>query len=233
MLRASSISLIVATSLTLSVCLQPGQTAGDSELIAQKSPVKTGADAKKDTTTKDAKPKTPDKGTAKDSKDSKDSKDGKDSKSDGKVETKAEVKDEPEKEIVLTNVSNVTIDQLIEKPKEYLGKNVRFTGDFASFCTLALNYKPAFRPQKTHISFLVRKPDSKVPMSELKLALPIPKETDKTKNKLLTSLRDGDKLEMTGKVFSTALEEPWVDVVNLKRLSEAKKPVGEDKEDEE
>lgn len=230
MLRASSISLIVATSLTLSVCLQPGQTAGHSELIAQKSTAKTGTDAKKDTTTKDAKPKTPDKGTAKDSKDSKD---GKDSKGDGKVETKAEAKDEPEKEIVLTNVSNVTIDQLIEKPKEYLGKNVRFTGDFASFCTLALNYKPAFRPQKTHISFLVRKPDSKVPMSELKLALPIPKETDKTKNKLLTSLRDGDKLEMTGKVFSTALEEPWVDVVNLKRLSEAKKPVGEDKEDEE
>ncbi len=229
MLRASSISLIVATSLSLTVCLQPGQTAGESQVVAQKSTAKPAADAKKDATTKDAKPtKTPDK-----PKDSKDAKDSKDSKGDGKTDTKTDAKEEVEKEVVLTNVSNVTIDQLIEKPKEYLGKNVRFTGDFASFCTLALNYKPAYRPQKTHISFLVRKPDSKVPMSELKLALPIPKETDKVKNKLLTSLKDGDKIEMTGKVFSTALEEPWVDVINLKRLSEAKKPTDEEKEDEE
>lgn len=235
MLRASSISLIVATSLTLTVCLQPGQTAGESQVVAQKSTAKPAADAKKDATTKDAKPtKAPDKAKdSKDAKDTKDSKDAKDSKGDGKTDTKADAKEEVEKEVVLTNVSNVTIDQLIEKPKEYLGKNVRFTGDFASFCTLALNYKPAFRPQKTYISFLVRKPDSKVPMSELKLALPIPKETDKVKNKLLTSLKDGDKIEMTGKVFSTALEEPWVDVINLKRLSEAKKPTDEEKEDEE
>lgn len=232
MLRASSISLIVATALTFSVGIQPGQAT--DQLISQKSTAKTGADAKKDTSTKDTKStKAPDK--PKDTKDAKESKDAKDSKSDAKTDAKekADAKEEVEKEVVLTNVNNVTIDQLIEKPKDYLGKNVRFTGDFASFCTLALNYKPAMRPQKNFISFLVRKPDSKIPMSELKLALPIPKETDKVKNKLLTSLKDGDKLEMTGKVFSTALEEPWVDVVNLKRLSEAKKPTDEEKEDEE
>jgi lysyl-tRNA synthetase class II len=234
MLRASSISLIVATSFSLSLCLQAGLASSNelsNSLIAQKS-----GDAK--TSTKDAKPaakeKTPEKKEApKDTKGP--AKDTKDAKSDAKdaKDTKAEAKEEPEKEVILTNVASVSPDQLIEKPKEYMGRNVRFTADFAGFCTLALNYKPAFRPQKTHISFLVRKTETKIPLSELKLALPIPKETDKVKNKLLTSLKDGDKLEVTGKVFSTALDEPWIDVVTLKRLSEAKKTAEETADDEE
>ncbi|MBX9667139.1 MAG: hypothetical protein K2X93_05945 [Candidatus Obscuribacterales bacterium] len=240
MLRASSISLIVASTLSLSLCLQAANAAPSDSLIAQKSK---DVDAKKvDTSAKDSKtPAKTDKAPAKDAKDIKDSKDAKDTKdaksegdAKGSDKEKADAKaEEPEKEVVLTNVNNVSPEQLIEKPKDFLGKNIRFTADFAGFCTLALNYKPAFRPQKTHISFLVRKPDSKVPLSEMKLALPIPKETDKTKNKLLTSLKDGDKLEITGKVFSTALDEPWIDVVAVKRLSEAKKADGDDSSDDE
>src|ERR1700733_11357102 len=113
MLRASSISLIVATSLTLSVCLQPGQAAGDSQIIAQKSTAKTGVDAKKETASKSSKDKASDKKDSKDSKESKeskdkDSKDAKDSKSDSKGDgkEKADAKEEVEKEVVLTNVSN-------------------------------------------------------------------------------------------------------------------------------
>lgn len=222
MLRASSISLIVAATISLAG-IQAGLASSNeisNGLIAQKA-----GDAKP--AAKPA-PKAPEKKEPAKDANSKDTKDtAKDSKADDK-----NIKAEIEPDVPLTNVNTVTPDSLIEKPKEFLGKNVKFTADFAGFCTLALNYKPAFRPQKTHISFLVRKTETKVPLSELKLALPIPKETDKTKNKLLTSLKDGDKLEVTGKVFSTALDEPWVDVLAIKRLSEAKKtgdePGGDD-----
>ncbi|MBX3075922.1 hypothetical protein KF707_19190 [Candidatus Obscuribacterales bacterium] len=213
MLRASSISLIVAATISLA-----GVQAG----LANSNEISNGLIAQKAGDAKPAAkpaPKAPEKkepGKDANSKETKDT--AKDSKADDK-----NIKAEIEPDVPLTNVNTVTPDSLIEKPKEFLGKNVKFTADFAGFCTLALNYKPAFRPQKTHISFLVRKTETKVPLSELKLALPIPKETDKTKNKLLTSLKDGDKLEVTGKVFSTALDEPWVDVLAIKRLSEAKK----------
>lgn len=213
MLRASSISLIVAATISLA-----GVQAG----VANSNEISNGLIAQKAGDAKPAAkpaPKAPEKkepGKDANSKETKDT--AKDSKADDK-----NIKAEIEPDVPLTNVNTVTPDSLIEKPKEFLGKNVKFTADFAGFCTLALNYKPAFRPQKTHISFLVRKTETKVPLSELKLALPIPKETDKTKNKLLTSLKDGDKLEVTGKVFSTALDEPWVDVLAIKRLSEAKK----------
>lgn len=216
MLRASSISLIVAATISLAVS-QAGLASSNqisNSVIAQKA-----GDAK--TPAKDAKPAAKDKAPEK-KEPAKDA--GKDAKETAKEKADDKnIKAEIEPDVPLTNVSPVTPDTLIEKPKEFLGKNVKFTADFAGFCTLALNYKPAFRPQKTHISFLVRKTETKVPLSELKLALPIPKETDKTKNKLLTSLKDGDKLEVTGKVFSTALDEPWVDVLAIKRLSEAKK----------
>lgn len=243
MLRASSISLLIATGFTFSVLLKPANAEPQKPIqIVQKADKK--GDAKKDAPSKSAKESSKE-AKGKDSKDSgkdkskdtsKDSKDDKDGKTagDGKPDSKADAKDEtPEKEPVITNVTNVSPDELIEKPKEYLGKNVRFTADFSGFCTLALNYKPALRPQKTHISFLVRKADSKIPLSEIKLALPIPKETDKVKNKMLTSLKDGDKIEVTGKVFSTAMDDPWVDVLALKRLEEAKKTDGEESSEEE
>ena len=221
MLRASTTNLIIATGLTLSVCVPSGWAQSLNSDAS--SPLMDGArliaegDAKQSKDSKDAKTK-----DEKDSKDSrKDSKDEKDAKADGKE--KADAKDEEIKDPVIANVANVTPDELIDKPKEFLGKNVRFTAYFSMFCTLALDYKPAFRDKKKYISFLVKKPDSKVPLSEIKLALLIPKETDKPRNKLLTSLREDDKIEVTGKVFSTALDEPWVDVLALKRLQEAKK----------
>ena len=109
-----------------------------------------------------------------------------------------------------------------------MGKNIKFKADFFAFSNLALNYKPAMRPQKKYISLLVYRPKSKVPFSELKLAMKIPKEKD-PKNKMLTSLQDGDTVEITGNVFSTALDEPWVDVLQLKKLKSAKKDKSDDK----
>ncbi len=120
-------------------------------------------------------------------------------------------------EAVIPDVQGVSTDQLVDKPHEYLNKNIRFTANFASFTNLALDYKPAMRSAKTNVSFLVYRANSKIPYSEIKLAMPMPKEKD-PENQLLLSLKDGDELEVTGKVFATALDEPWVDVLRLKRL---------------
>lgn len=142
----------------------------------------------------------------------------KESKKDSKKDDKEKVVKEP----VLTNVVEVTALKLVDSPKTYLGKNIKFKSDFFAFSNLALNYKPALRENKKYISFLVYRPKSKIPFSELKLAMKIPKEKD-PKNKMLTSLQDGDTIEITGNVFSTALDEPWVDVLKLKKLASKKK----------
>ncbi|MBS1954746.1 MAG: hypothetical protein JST89_11200 [Cyanobacteria bacterium SZAS-4] len=139
----------------------------------------------------------------------------------------------PTPEPVIENVQNVNAEQLVDKPHEYLNKNVKFTANFFAFSSLALDYKPALRPAKTHLSFLILKDNSHIPLSELKLAMAIPKEKD-AENTLLAKLKDGDQLEITGKVFNTALDEPWVDVLRLKLLKAApdEKKIAEEKEKE-
>jgi len=112
---------------------------------------------------------------------------------------------------------DVSPEELVEKPQEYLNKNVKFTGKFFAFSSLALDYKPALRPSKTHLSFLILRSHSHIPLSELKLAFPIPKEKDPN-NAVISALKDGDTVELSGKVFSTALGEPWVDVLHLKKI---------------
>jgi hypothetical protein len=137
----------------------------------------------------------------------------------------------PTPEPVIENVQSVNAEQLVDKPHEYLNKNVKFTSNFFAFSSLALDYKPALRPAKTHLSFLVLKDNSHIPLSELKLAMAIPKEKD-PENTLLAKLKDGDQIEITGKVFNTALDEPWVDVLRLKLLKAApdEKKTAEEKE---
>lgn len=159
---------------------------------------------------------------------SKDKESAKSDKSDDKKsDAKASVVEHP----VIANVVDVTPLQLVDKPAEYLGKNVKFTANFFAYCNLALNYKPAMRPQKDNISFLVLRPDSKVPLSELKIAMPMPKNEKDPKSKLLSSLHDGDKIEVTANVFSTQLDEPWIDVLDLKKLSPDKPKDAEDEDE--
>lgn len=137
----------------------------------------------------------------------------------------------PTPEPVIENVQSVNAEQLVDKPHDYLNKNVKFTANFFAFSSLALDYKPALRPAKTHLSFLILKDNSHIPLSELKLAMAIPKEKD-AENTLLAKLKDGDQLEITGKVFNTALDEPWVDVLRLKLLKAApdEKKIAEEKD---
>lgn len=142
-------------------------------------------------------------------------------------------KDEPAKEkeaakpeVDVSNAVSVNPDDLVNKPQEYLGKNVKFTANFFAFSNLALDYKPAFRSSKTHLSLLVLKPGTHIPLSELKLAMMIPKDKDPD-TELLAKLKDGDQVEIVGKEFSAALDDPWVEIYKLKRLSAAK----DDKDD--
>jgi hypothetical protein len=136
-------------------------------------------------------------------------------------------------EPVIENVQNVTPEQVVEHPHDFLNKNIKFTAAFHSFTNVGLDYKPALRPAKTNLSFFVLRKDSHVPLSELKLDMPIPKEKD-PENQMLAQLKDGDTVEITGHVFSTALDDPWVDVLRLKKIASAPddKKTKEEKEKE-
>lgn len=143
--------------------------------------------------------------------------DKKDEKADknGKPAEKVVTKPEP---VIENVVPLANPEELVDKPHNYLGKNVKFTAPFCSFSNLALDYKPALRPSKTHLSLLVyRSKKSKIPLSELKLAMMTPPEKD-PETTLLAGLKEGDMLEITGKVFSIALDDPWVDILRLKKL---------------
>jgi hypothetical protein len=166
--------------------------------------------------------------TTKDKKDKKDApaaeKDSKDKEAkdkDGKDDKKAEAPTPPEPP--LENVQLVTTQELVDAPQKFLHKNVKFCAPFHSYTSLALDYKPALRPSKTHLSFLILRPDRKVPFSEIKLAMPIPKDKD-PKNKLLQDLKDQDTIEVTGTVFAIPMDEPWIDVKQLVKTASAPDP---------
>lgn len=195
------IALAVAASLSLTVV---GFVSTQQSVAAPKA---------SGTSTKPAKDKKEPAGADKDSKD----KDAKDK--DGKEKAEAAPVPEPP----LENVQNVTTQQLVDEPNKYLHKNVKFTAPFHAYSSLALDYKPAMRASKSYLSFLILRPNSKVPFSEIKLAMPIPKDKD-PKNKLLQDLKDGDTIEVAGTVFATALDEPWVDVKQLVKIASAPDP---------
>lgn len=127
----------------------------------------------------------------------------------------------PAVELPIENVVGVQAEDLVRAPSDYLGKNIRFTAPFFSFSNVALDYKPALRQSKTHFSFLVLRPNSHVPLSELKLAMPIPKDEKDPMSKVIAGFKEKDELEITGKVFAVALDEPWVDVLRIKKIKSA------------
>jgi hypothetical protein len=150
-----------------------------------------------------------------------------------KSPSKGDHKNETKPDLVVENVQSVTTDQLVDKPHDFLNKNIKFDANFHAFSSIALDYKPAMRASKDHLSFLVLRPNSKIPFSELKLAMVMPKEKDPD-NTMLAALKEGDELEITGHVFATALDEPWVDVLKVKKIASApeKKEDDQDKKAE-
>ena len=116
---------------------------------------------------------------------------------------------------------------LVNNPQKFLNKEIKMYAQFNKFSTLGLDYDRAFRSSKDFISILIKRPDVAkeytIPLSELKLIL---KRDDAEK---LLDIESGDKIEITGKVFSTALNDPWVDIYKLKNL-EVKQSKDLDKE---
>ena len=120
-----------------------------------------------------------------------------------------------------TKILNVSPLSLVRSPKMYLNKTVTFSGEFVSFTSLGLDYKPAFRDGTKYIGILIRRPDVKghtIPLSELKMFM-----TREMAEKNM-ELETGDKFIITGNVFSNALGDPWLDITEFKVTTPKKKP---------
>ena len=108
--------------------------------------------------------------------------------------------------------SQTALTQLIAYPKRYLNQEVCFSGRFSAFGSLALDYRPAYRSRSTHVSFMLLRPGTEIPLSELKLAMPIKLAKD---SNVLRTVEEGDELSVCGNVFSAELGEPWIDVSSV------------------
>lgn len=146
-------------------------------------------------------------------------------KEEDKKEEESKKEKQPKKEINEAEFQVVSLGNLLNSPQSYIGKKIKFQGEFSSFTTLALDYKPALRDSKEYISITIFRPETSIPLSELKMAYPVKEAKE---NEVVKSLEKGDLLEIYGEVFSAALDEPWLDIHLLKKIKSAK-PKAEEK----
>lgn len=118
----------------------------------------------------------------------------------------------------ILNVAPLTI---VSAPQKFLNKTVVMKATFDKFSTLGLDYKKAMRSSSDYIGFLIQRDDVKdhnVPLSEMKLFV----KRDYAEK--FIELDTGDKIQITGKVFSNALGDPWVDVNKIVILQKKTSP---------
>ena len=125
-------------------------------------------------------------------------------------------------------ITGLSVDpvKVVNNPKLYLNKSITFETDFIAFSSLGLDYKPALREAEKYIGLLIQRTDVKdhiIPLSEMKLFL-LRKDAEKH-----IDLEQGDKIKITGTVFSTALGDPWVDIKSLTVISKKNKDNKENK----
>lgn len=111
--------------------------------------------------------------------------------------------------ILNENYQTVNPLDLVARPNFYLNKNIKIKAKFDKFSTLGLDYKPAMKSSENYISFLIQRPDvtdHNIPLSELKIFI------DRKEAEKYIELNSGDIVEFSGRVFSTALGDPWVEV---------------------
>lgn len=119
-----------------------------------------------------------------------------------------------------TQYMDVNPLDVVANPSKYLRRNIKVKAKFDKFSTLGLDYPPAMRSSEKYISFLIQRPDvtnHNIPLSEFKIFL---KKEVAEKH---IDLDAGDEVQFTGKVFSTALGDPWMDVDDLKVINKVKK----------
>lgn len=118
------------------------------------------------------------------------------------------------------NYLNVSPLEIVNNPAKYLNKNITFNADFVAFTSLGLDYKPAFRDGTKYIGVLIKRDDvthNVIPLSEMKMFL----SRDMAEKHV--DLETGDKIKVSGTVFSTALGDPWVDIKEFTVLTQKKK----------
>ncbi len=121
--------------------------------------------------------------------------------------------------------TNVAALDVVANPFRYLHRNIRIRAKFDKFSTLGLDYPPALRSSEKYISFLIQRPDvtnHNIPLSEMKIFL---KKEIAEKH---IDLDAGDEIEFTGRVFSTALGDTWMDVDSIKVISKKNPPKKDD-----
>jgi hypothetical protein len=142
-------------------------------------------------------------------------------KKEDKKDEKADGKDKPPSatpaEIDASIASAQAVDSLeiMKNPNLFLNKKITFTGTFNRFADIGLDYKKAFRDSRDYVTFFVLRPDVKehtIPMAEMKLFFPRKKSDE------VMDLESGDKIQVVGTEFSSALDEPWIDVEHIKIL---------------
>ncbi len=116
---------------------------------------------------------------------------------------------------------------LLKAPAQYLDKHIQFEGTFNRFSDMGLDYKKAFKDSRDYVNLMILRPDVKqhqIPLSELKMFFPRKKSDE------VVELETGDRISVKGHVFSTALNEPWVDVTEIKviKKNDAAKKKGPD-----
>lgn len=130
----------------------------------------------------------------------------------------------PQQQQIQQGYISVNPVDVVNRPNFYLNKNIKIRAKFDKFSTLGLDYKPAMRSSEKYISFLIQRPDVQshnIPLSEMKIFI------SRTEAEKHIDLNSGDIVEFTGRVFSTALGDPWVDVNNFTVIST--KPKDENK----
>ncbi len=119
------------------------------------------------------------------------------------------------------NYISVNPIDVVNNPSQYLNKSITFNADFVSYTSLGLDYKPAYKDPQKFIGILIKRPDVAdhvIPLSEMKIFL------DRETAEKNLDLDLGDKIKISGKVFSNALGDPWVNIEKFTIISKKAKP---------
>ena len=117
-------------------------------------------------------------------------------------------------------IINTTSLNVVASPAKYLNKTVKMQATFDKFSALGLDYSKALRKSNEYIGILIQRDDvvdHNIPLTEMKIFM----KKDMAEKHI--DLDTGDKIEITAKVFSTALNDPWLDIQKLTVIQKAKK----------
>ncbi|MBQ8847886.1 MAG: hypothetical protein IJ003_02985 [Candidatus Gastranaerophilales bacterium] len=126
----------------------------------------------------------------------------------------------PQQSVQANKTINTTSLNIVANPHKYLNKTIKMQATFDKFSTLGLDYSKALRESSKYIGILIQRDDvldHNIPLSEMKLFM------KKELAEKHIDLDTGDKIEITATVFSTALNDPWLDIKNLTVIKKAKK----------